>query len=120
MKKKVGIRAVQEINSARDYYEAHEAWVITNNFFSTQAIQLANSTNVILIDRDELVNLILNSNPAFFIKMYVSDLYIYFFNAGGFILITKSISLNLRIIFNEYYNYLSLYAFTLDMKKGSY
>jgi restriction system protein len=60
--KKVGIRAVQEINSARDYYRAQEAWVITNNFFTTPAIKLAESTNVTLIDRFGLVDLILNSN----------------------------------------------------------
>ncbi|MDR7239147.1 restriction endonuclease [Neobacillus drentensis] len=60
--KKVGIRAVQEVNSARDYYRAHEAWVITNNFFTTSAIKLAESTNVKLIDRYGLVDLILNSN----------------------------------------------------------
>jgi restriction system protein len=61
---KVGIRAVQEINSARDYYRAEEAWVITNNFYTTPAIVLAESTNVKLIDRYGLVDLILHSNLA--------------------------------------------------------
>ncbi|MEH7503829.1 restriction endonuclease [Neobacillus drentensis] len=62
--KKVSIRAVQEINSARDYYRAHEAWVITNNFFTKPAIKLAESTNVKLIDRYGLVDLILHSNHS--------------------------------------------------------
>lgn len=59
-KNKVGIKAVQEINSAKSYYNAHEAWVITNNFFTPQAIKLASATGVKLIDRNELVDLILN------------------------------------------------------------
>ncbi|MGM0923440.1 MAG: restriction endonuclease [Bacillota bacterium] len=63
-KNKVGIKAVQEINSARDYYSAQEAWVITNNFFTSPAIKLSSSTNVKLIERYELVNLILNSENA--------------------------------------------------------
>ncbi|MBN8202572.1 restriction endonuclease (plasmid) [Cytobacillus firmus] len=63
-KKKVGIRAVQEINTAWDYYNAQEAWVITNNFFTTPAIKLAQSSNVKLIDRYELVELILNSKSS--------------------------------------------------------
>ena len=69
-KKRVGIRAVQEINSARDYYNAHEAWVITNNFFTTPAIKLAQSSNVKLIDRYELVELILDSKSSSADKKY--------------------------------------------------
>jgi restriction system protein len=62
--KKVGIKAVQEVNSAKAYYDAKEAWVITNNFFTQQAVKLAESTNVKLIDRDELVDLIIHSNTS--------------------------------------------------------
>ncbi|MBT2740547.1 restriction endonuclease [Bacillus sp. ISL-77] len=60
-RKNVGIKAVQEINSARDYYGAKEAWVITNSFFTSQAITLAEATGVKLIGRNELVELILNA-----------------------------------------------------------
>jgi restriction system protein len=59
---KVGIKAVQEINSAKNYYMAQEGWVITNNYFTEPAKKLAESTCVKLIDRDELVDLILNAN----------------------------------------------------------
>jgi restriction system protein len=59
--RKVGIKAVQEVNSARSYYNADEAWVITNNIFSSQAIKLAETTDVRLIDRDELTDIILKS-----------------------------------------------------------
>jgi restriction system protein len=47
----VGVKAVQEINAARDYYRAEVAWVVTNNFFTEQAKRLAESTNVVLFDR---------------------------------------------------------------------
>lgn len=58
-KKKVGIKTVQEIHAAKLYYKAEGAWVITNNYFTKQAIDLASSTNITLIDRDELANMIL-------------------------------------------------------------
>jgi len=52
---KVGIKAVQEISSAKNYYGVDECWVITNNYFTAPAINLADSNDVKLIDRDELV-----------------------------------------------------------------
>jgi restriction system protein len=63
-KNKVGVKAVQEINTARDYYGAQEAWVITNNLFSTQAANLASSSSVRLIDRLELSDLIIQSQQS--------------------------------------------------------
>lgn len=58
-KNKVGIKAVQEISSAKNYYKADEVWVITNNYFTQAAMNLAKANDVILIDRDKLVNWIL-------------------------------------------------------------
>lgn len=55
-KKKVGLRAVQEIVSAKSHYRADECWVITNNYFTEPAIKLASSNRVILINRDQLVS----------------------------------------------------------------
>lgn len=54
-KKKVGLKAVQEVVSAKNYYKADECWVITNNYFTTPAVNLALSNNVSLIDRDLLM-----------------------------------------------------------------
>ena len=51
----MGIKAVQEIFTAKGYYGADECWVITNNFFTDPAIKLASANNVILIDRDQLI-----------------------------------------------------------------
>ena len=58
-KKKVGLKAVQEIASAKSYYKADECWVITNNYFTTPAINLAKSNSVELFDRDVLIKLML-------------------------------------------------------------
>ncbi|SFL61571.1 restriction system protein [Gracilibacillus orientalis] len=55
-KKNVGVRAVQEIVSAQKYYKADECWVITNSLFTNQAIKLAGSNQVRLIDRSELMD----------------------------------------------------------------
>ncbi|MED4400351.1 restriction endonuclease [Metabacillus fastidiosus] len=54
--KNVGIRAVQEIRAAQDYYRADEAWVVTNQNFTLSAIKLANSSKVKLIGREQLIN----------------------------------------------------------------
>ncbi|MEW9109004.1 restriction endonuclease [Cytobacillus gottheilii] len=54
-KKNVGVKAVQEIASAKSHYRADECWVMTNSFFTEQAKKLANSNQVKLIDRKELM-----------------------------------------------------------------
>lgn len=58
--KSVGIKAVQEIIPAIRHYNASQAWVITNSSFTSPAVQLAQSNNVRLIDRELLVQLILD------------------------------------------------------------
>jgi len=55
---KVGNRAVQQINSGRSHYHCNQAWVITNNFFTTQAKELAQSCDVRLINRNGLNDII--------------------------------------------------------------
>lgn len=55
----VGVKAVQEIIGALRMYEADEAWVVTNNYFTKQAVHLADSNDVYLIDRDQLLELLL-------------------------------------------------------------
>lgn len=59
--KKVSISAVQEISSAKAYYDIDTAWVITNNYFTDPAICLAQANNVHLIDREALSLLILQA-----------------------------------------------------------
>jgi restriction system protein len=60
--KDVGIKAVQEVMGAKAYYSADEAWVVTNSHFTKAATELAKKSNVILIDREQLIDLILTMN----------------------------------------------------------
>lgn len=57
----VGVKAVQEVIGALKMYDATEAWVITNNYFTKQAQKLAETNDVYLIDRDELIEMILDT-----------------------------------------------------------
>lgn len=57
----VGVKAVQEVIGALKMYDATEAWVVTNSYFTKQAQKLAESNDVYLIDRDELIEIILDS-----------------------------------------------------------
>ncbi|WP_363322148.1 restriction endonuclease [Sporosarcina highlanderae] len=63
-KKNVGVKAVQEIASAKSHYKADECWVITNRFFTEQAKKLASSNQVRLIDRKHLMNWMLQENKG--------------------------------------------------------
>lgn len=51
----VGIKAVQEVIGALNYYKADEAWVVTNSDYTKAAKKLAIESNVRLVNRDELV-----------------------------------------------------------------
>jgi restriction system protein len=63
-KKNVGVKAVQEIASAKSHYKADECWVITNSFFTEHAKKLASSNQVRLVDRKELMNWMLKENKG--------------------------------------------------------
>lgn len=63
-KKKVGLKAVQEIVSAKSHYNADECWVVTNNYFTEPAVNLAKSNNVVLIDRNLLMKWMLELNKG--------------------------------------------------------
>ena len=54
----IGVSAVQEVNAAKSYYKCNRAAVITNSSFTKNAYSLAKSTNVVLLDRVELLKLI--------------------------------------------------------------
>lgn len=57
----VGVKAVQEIIGALKMYEATQAWVVTNSYFTKQAEKLAETNDVYLINREELIEIILES-----------------------------------------------------------
>lgn len=56
----VGVKAIQEIIGSLKMYDATQAWVVTNSYFTKQAIKLAEMNDVYLIDRDDLIKIILN------------------------------------------------------------
>ncbi|GAF66437.1 hypothetical protein BTS2_3338 [Bacillus sp. TS-2] len=60
-KKNVTIKAVQEIQSALLYYQADEAWCITNSDYTKSTYELANKTGVKLINREKLIKYILEA-----------------------------------------------------------
>ena len=55
----VGVSAVQEALSGKAYYNCHSAWVVTTGNYTANAVELANKSNVRLIDSHELGKLVL-------------------------------------------------------------
>jgi restriction system protein len=62
--KNVGVKAVQEIKTSQLHYKADESWVVTNSYFTKQAITLAASNDVVLIDRDLLIKTIIKMKSS--------------------------------------------------------
>ncbi|MCG7408938.1 restriction endonuclease [Paenibacillus sp. ACRRX] len=62
--KNVGLKAVQEAKASIAYYSANEAWVITNSDYTVAAYDLAKSNHVRLINRAELIEMILAVNTT--------------------------------------------------------
>ena len=50
----VGNASVQQVLAAKNFYDCDEGMVITNSYFSPSAKDLASSTNIKLVDRDQL------------------------------------------------------------------
>lgn len=55
-KGKVGVAAVQEAVSGTIYYKAKIPCVVTNSYYTAQAIKMAKECKVILIDRNNFIN----------------------------------------------------------------
>lgn len=58
----VGIKAVQEVIGSIAYYGADKGIVITNSYFTPNAINLAKANDIILWDRDVLINELLEED----------------------------------------------------------
>jgi restriction system protein len=52
---KVSNSAIQEVVASKAMYNADEAWVVTNSYFTQPAIELARANNVQLWDRNRLI-----------------------------------------------------------------
>ena len=57
-KNKIGNKAVQEITASIKHYKVERGIVVTNNEFSDQAIVLAHSNDIELMNRDRLIKLL--------------------------------------------------------------
>ncbi|MGM0828081.1 MAG: restriction endonuclease [Bacillota bacterium] len=55
----IGVSAVQQVVAAVKYYKAHGAIVVTNQYFTPAAVQLAEVNGVRLIDREKLSKMML-------------------------------------------------------------
>ena len=56
----VGIKAIQEVIGSKAMHNCHVAVVLTNNFFTSSAKELAKKNNVLLWDRNKLEEMINN------------------------------------------------------------
>lgn len=54
----VGNKAIQEAYSGKDYYDCNVAIVVTNNYFTSNAINQAQKNKVVLWNRDDLLEII--------------------------------------------------------------
>lgn len=61
-KKNVGLKAVQEVSTAKLHYKADECWVVTNSGYTEPAKNLAASNGVKLVDRVILMKWMLEMN----------------------------------------------------------
>lgn len=58
----IGNKAVQEVFAGKTFYECHIGVVLTNQFFTKSAIDLAKKNGIILWDRKKLLELIKKAN----------------------------------------------------------
>jgi len=54
-RRKVGIRAIEDAIATRKHLKCERAIVVTNNYFSSQARQMAKANQVITMDRNDLI-----------------------------------------------------------------
>ena len=58
---KIGNKAIQEVFSGKAYYRCDTAVVVTNNYFTKQAIETAAAIGVVLWDREILLKMMIES-----------------------------------------------------------
>lgn len=63
-KKNVGLKAVQEISTAKSHFNADECWVVTNSHYTEPAKKLAASNRVRLVDRELLMKWMLEMKKS--------------------------------------------------------
>jgi DNA segregation ATPase FtsK/SpoIIIE-like protein len=66
-------KPIQEANSGKQYYNCHVGIVITNNYFTKHAQELAKSNGILLWDRDKLRKMVLQFNSEDISKANIDD-----------------------------------------------
>ena len=61
----VGVRAVQEVMASREMYKCHVGAILTNNYFTSNAIKLAEENKIILWNKVDLARMMENYNKKF-------------------------------------------------------
>ncbi|WP_271716047.1 restriction endonuclease [Anaeromicropila herbilytica] len=61
-KSRIGINAIQEVIGAIRYYKGMKGMVITNSYFTKNAINLAKANQIELWDRNKLIEVMLKNN----------------------------------------------------------
>lgn len=62
--KPVRLEAVRQVVTALRYYNCNKAMVVTNSTYTRQAKEIANSIDCLLIDREQLIELILDTKEV--------------------------------------------------------
>lgn len=70
--KRVCVRDVQAILTSRKNYGADEVLVVTNHYFSNSAIKFAKINNITLIDHDQLIHMMNNSEKKLIFQTALS------------------------------------------------
>lgn len=64
VKNTIGVRAIQEVFTAKAYYGCKEAWLLTNSRCTKSAVELAKACGVKLYQREELIQFINQANAT--------------------------------------------------------
>lgn len=71
----VGVSAIQEVYASLNYYNCSKGIVITNNYFTKPAKQLAKVNGVELWDRDKLIMELAKNNSLSFVKCLLNKIF---------------------------------------------
>lgn len=67
----IGVKAIQEVIGSMAYYEADVGLVVTNSTYTRNAIELADANDIILWDRDILVQMMNRENMSGYLNEFL-------------------------------------------------
>ncbi len=68
---KIGVKAVQEVIGSMRYYNADAGLVVTNSTYTPNAVNLANANDIILWDRNVLVQMMNKENMSGYLNEFL-------------------------------------------------